>query len=388
MNTIDRLTIKLAEMTLAPAHASQADVDELRALLIAARSDRLGEANDPPEWPQEAALLSSSSERHAGRPFEAQDADHAARLGCLKRDSNVLAYAEKLRASMAGQGLDFSLADTIAVAKDMLRPVATAVAADTDAPDGAYRYLRNVFEISAPQSTSLPDLMGLCTQIDNLIAGYRSRIAELEAPKPSEPTEDAREEAERLVERLGVFSWHGLMKSHTIPLQVRRHLAAMIVEYSIQRRPAAPMPAVPRELLERLPPLHIMAGWCNVGWIDTLTNEHLRALHDLLALLRAAPKPAQAMPTVHVQDLTNLIYQATIDAQGFESIPYGLAKAIARAVLSAIPCAWQGADDKALIIAQTLPSSVHAAAVRAVFPTTAAAYERAAAYVRRAAGRP
>lgn len=37
----------------------------------------------------------------------------------------------------------------------------------------AYRYLRRVFEHCAPQCTPLPDMLGLCTQIDNLIAGYR-----------------------------------------------------------------------------------------------------------------------------------------------------------------------------------------------------------------------
>ena len=36
-----------------------------------------------------------------------------------------------------------------------------------------YDYLRRVFEICAPECTPLPDLLGLCTQIDNLIAGYR-----------------------------------------------------------------------------------------------------------------------------------------------------------------------------------------------------------------------
>lgn len=37
----------------------------------------------------------------------------------------------------------------------------------------AYGYLRRVFEHCAPQCTPLPDMLGLCTQIDNLIAGYR-----------------------------------------------------------------------------------------------------------------------------------------------------------------------------------------------------------------------
>jgi hypothetical protein len=33
--------------------------------------------------------------------------------------------------------------------------------------------------LCAPQCTPLPTLMGLCTQIDNLIAGYRIRLGEL-----------------------------------------------------------------------------------------------------------------------------------------------------------------------------------------------------------------
>lgn len=39
--------------------------------------------------------------------------------------------------------------------------------------DKAYEYLRGLFEHLAPQSTPLPDLMGLCTQIDNVMAGLR-----------------------------------------------------------------------------------------------------------------------------------------------------------------------------------------------------------------------
>ena len=50
----------------------------------------------------------------------------------------------------------------------------------------AYEYLRRVFEICAPQCTPLPDLMGLCTQIDNLIAGYRIRLGEM--PDPARTT--------------------------------------------------------------------------------------------------------------------------------------------------------------------------------------------------------
>lgn len=37
----------------------------------------------------------------------------------------------------------------------------------------AYGYLSRVFEVVAPQCKPLPTLMGLCTQIDNYIAGLR-----------------------------------------------------------------------------------------------------------------------------------------------------------------------------------------------------------------------
>jgi len=43
----------------------------------------------------------------------------------------------------------------------------------------AYGYLARLFVLCAPQCTPLPTLMGLCTQIDNLIAGYRIRLGEL-----------------------------------------------------------------------------------------------------------------------------------------------------------------------------------------------------------------
>jgi hypothetical protein len=43
----------------------------------------------------------------------------------------------------------------------------------------AYDYLRRVFEICAPECEPLPDLMGLCTQIDNLIAGYRIALEKI-----------------------------------------------------------------------------------------------------------------------------------------------------------------------------------------------------------------
>lgn len=39
--------------------------------------------------------------------------------------------------------------------------------------DEAYRYLRGIFEHVAPQCAPLPDLMGICTQVDNALAGAR-----------------------------------------------------------------------------------------------------------------------------------------------------------------------------------------------------------------------
>lgn len=42
--------------------------------------------------------------------------------------------------------------------------------------DEAYRYLRHIFEHIAPQCTPLPDLMGMCTQIDNALAGARKDL--------------------------------------------------------------------------------------------------------------------------------------------------------------------------------------------------------------------
>lgn len=37
--------------------------------------------------------------------------------------------------------------------------------------DEAYGYLRRIFEHLAPQCTPLPDLIGICTQVDNVLAG-------------------------------------------------------------------------------------------------------------------------------------------------------------------------------------------------------------------------
>ena len=46
-----------------------------------------------------------------------------------------------------------------------------------------YGYLSRLFKHLAPQCEPLPDMLGLCTQIDNLIAGYRIKLGEL--PDPS-----------------------------------------------------------------------------------------------------------------------------------------------------------------------------------------------------------
>lgn len=53
----------------------------------------------------------------------------------------------------------------------------------------AYRYLRRVFEHCAPQCVPLPDMLGLCTQIDNLIAGYRIDLGLM--PDPSKASDAA-----------------------------------------------------------------------------------------------------------------------------------------------------------------------------------------------------
>lgn len=56
-----------------------------------------------------------------------------------------------------------------------------AIAGPNDAVK-AYGYLCRLFEVCAPQCTPLPDLIGICTQIDNLIAGYRIRLGEMPDP--------------------------------------------------------------------------------------------------------------------------------------------------------------------------------------------------------------
>lgn len=55
----------------------------------------------------------------------------------------------------------------------------------SEKPDeAAYSYLSRLFKICAPQCTPLPTLMGLCTQIDNLIAGYREELSFAKSPTP------------------------------------------------------------------------------------------------------------------------------------------------------------------------------------------------------------
>lgn len=45
----------------------------------------------------------------------------------------------------------------------------------------AYQYLKRLFLHLAPQCCALPDLLGVCTQLDNAIAGLKIEIAELNA---------------------------------------------------------------------------------------------------------------------------------------------------------------------------------------------------------------
>ena len=53
--------------------------------------------------------------------------------------------------------------------------------ATRQARDEAREYLTRLLKTCAPQCEPLPTLEGLCTQIDNLIAGYRIRLAECAA---------------------------------------------------------------------------------------------------------------------------------------------------------------------------------------------------------------
>lgn len=54
----------------------------------------------------------------------------------------------------------------------------------------AYAYLKRLFLICAPQCEPLPDLLGLSTQIDNLIAGYRIQLSLMPDPALDEIATD------------------------------------------------------------------------------------------------------------------------------------------------------------------------------------------------------
>ena len=94
----------------------------------------------------------------------------------------------------------------------------------------------------------------------------------------------------------------------------------------------APLPAVPQELLERLPSESDMDYFARNEYdFSHHTDIPARqALRDLLALLRAAPKPRQAMPTV--DELVEIAEEAWLNATGgFPSV----IRAVVRAVLAA-----------------------------------------------------
>jgi hypothetical protein len=74
--------------------------------------------------------------------------------------------------------------DEMAAARQLLSSVVVPPAPDTEAAR-AYGYLSRLFVSCAPQCTPLPDLMGVCTQIDNLICGYLIRLGEM--PDPASP---------------------------------------------------------------------------------------------------------------------------------------------------------------------------------------------------------
>lgn len=60
----------------------------------------------------------------------------------------------------------------------------------TDPATRAYGYLSRLFKSCAPQCEPFDDLIGLCTQIDNLIAGYRIRLGEIPDPAASRGEQD------------------------------------------------------------------------------------------------------------------------------------------------------------------------------------------------------
>ena len=59
--------------------------------------------------------------------------------------------------------------------------------------DQAYGYLSRLFVHCAPRCEPLPTLMGLCTQIDNLIVGLKEKAA----PPPRSPSHDPHRSARR-----------------------------------------------------------------------------------------------------------------------------------------------------------------------------------------------
>lgn len=377
MNAIEHLTIKLAETSLMQEHPSVKDYDELRALLIAARTEA-PEANDPPDWPDPTS-----------------DADHAARLDRMQRDSNVLAYAEKLRHALSNQGHSLTLAAAITVAKAMLQPAATAAApavgleparedslrtaawepsdaevrecaavsysadnnvsvetARTRLPAwnpthpvyrrgrAALRYARELFGAEADRLRERLRETERCWNLAvEKVAKQAARIAELEAPKPSEPTED---DLATMTSALSVA-----VQKHAWG----RNVAQTAYRIAAQRRPVAPLPAVPAELLERLPSIETIEFWLRVaeeGPEVQIYPPEMRALRDLLVFLLATPnsltesvskeslrtadsKPAQAMP--ELRNLMPVIADAyTLDTGAY--LATATTEAIARAILS------------------------------------------------------
>lgn len=92
---------------------------------------------------------------------------------------------------------------------DVFHPAPTVPVRSDDSE--AYRYLRRVFEHCAPQCTPLPDLLGLCTQVDNLIVGYRIDLGLMPDPAksgvPVPPSDEAR--VERVARALAANPFFG-----------------------------------------------------------------------------------------------------------------------------------------------------------------------------------
>lgn len=118
MNAIARLTIKLAELSLRDLRPNPTDIAELHALLIAARACASA-VNDPPDQPMPPGVTLLEG-RPAGRPFEAQDTEHAGRLKALQAAAS-LGYAERLQRALKREGHTLTLAAAITVAKEMRR---------------------------------------------------------------------------------------------------------------------------------------------------------------------------------------------------------------------------------------------------------------------------